>query len=134
MLNHLFDPTAAGGDWSFDYTVASGILDGDAWAVGDVVRVALSPEAISWDDYGRRSLAYPSADVSVYSFFSVSSDDAGGAVTLVAPKTVLVNIPANSMSLMGVGTVNVGLRLFLASGGNKVLLTGRLPIESSGGV
>lgn len=100
----------------------------------DEVILGLSPDAISWDDYGaRRSTFPPGRAASSPPFFRASSNDGRGYITLISPGLVDILIPASVMRGFPARELNVGIRYERASDGRtSSLFSGRLPIIHGG--
>lgn len=125
MTRYSFEPLYNGSDWEFSHTLPTSQLTGGQWSAGDVVTVGLNPEGLVFpDDYG-----LPAHDV----YRQFSSAEPGGIVTLVAPRTVRVAVPAARISDFGNGVVNVGFKLVnTITGRTRIFATGRLPVVYSG--
>jgi len=96
----------------------------------DEIILGLSPEELSWSDYGSHHKSYPPGRAASNApYFRASSNDGSGYVTLVNPGLVDILIPASIMRGMGPGEINVGIRFARASDQRtSTLLIGRLPI------
>jgi hypothetical protein len=123
----MFEETSASNDWSFSYVIVPSIA---GWVPEeDEVILALSPESVTWDDYGIRTRSFPPADSwSNAPWFQASSRDSSGIVTLLDPSAVRLYVPWNVLRQVGPGTINVGLQYRNDAGQRIHLLSGRLPL------
>ena len=96
----------------------------------DEILLGMSPEAISWEDYGSHHRNYPPGRTATNPpYFRASSNDASGYVTLINPGLIDILIPASIMRGFGPGEINIGIRYARASDQRTTtLLIGRLPI------
>lgn len=96
----------------------------------DEIIIGMSPEAISWSDYGTHHRSYPPGrGASNAPYFQASSNDGSGYVTLVNPGLIDILIPGSVMRGFGPGEINVGIRFARASDQRtSTLIIGRLPI------
>jgi hypothetical protein len=127
MKSVILDETATTEDWVFSYQLLN---QKTAWSDEDEVVLAMSPDFVSWDDYGRRSRTFPpSSSDNVAPWFQASSRDDTGVVTLIDPNIVSIVVPWNQMRMMGPGGINVGLTLRREDPTSRTsLLVGRLPV------
>ena len=122
----MFEEASASSDWSFSYVIHPTIA---GWAPEDEVILALSPDAVTWDDYGIRSRTFPPSNSwSTAPYFQTSSRNSDGVVTLVDPSAVRLYVPYTVLRQVGPGTINVGLQYRNDSGQRISLLSGRLPL------
>ena len=122
----MFEDASASSDWSFSYVIYPTIA---GWAPEDEVILALSPDDVSWDDYGIRSRTFPPSNSwSTAPFFQASSRDGSGIVTLLDPSAVRLYVPYTTLRQVGPGTINVGLQYRNDNGQRVSLLSGRLPL------
>ncbi len=125
-----FETASGTSDWYFPYKLIVPNMAG--WdAERDEVVIGMSPDGITWDDYGIRSRVFPplSGNNPATPWFFASSDDGSGVVTLVDPNRVEIIVPYGSIRMMSPGSVAVGVQYR-----NKLLdrrttlVTGRLPL------
>ena len=130
MRGYHFPPTTDTGDWRAPFYVATNSEMVTWHPPDDEIILGMSPEAISWEDYGPHRTSYPPGRGSSNApYFRASSNDSSGYVTLVNPGLVDILIPANIMRGLGPGEINVGIRYARASDQRtSTLLIGRLPI------
>lgn len=130
MRGYHFAPTTNSGDWHAPFYVAA---NGE-WVTWDLaddeVLLGMSPDAISWEDYGSHRTTYPPGRSSAPApYFRASSNDSSGYVSLVNPGLIDILIPGSVMRGFGPGELNVGLRYARASDGRtSSLFLGRLPV------
>lgn len=127
----IFETASTTADWHFPYRIiVPTVADWDPTA--DQVTIGMTPDFVSWDDYGMHSRSFPPASGDLNSatpWFQASSDDGSGVVVLVDPNLIDIIVPWNRMRTMGPGSVAVGIqyRNKLTSA-RATLLTGRLPL------
>jgi hypothetical protein len=124
-----FQTASAGADWVFPYRLLVPGINGWDKAV-DLVVLGMSPDAVSWDDYGLRSRSFPDAPgYDTAPFYQASSDDGSGVVSLLDPNLISIVVPHNAIRQMGPGGVNVGIQYRQKDTGSRAqLLIGRLPL------
>lgn len=125
-----FQTASSTGDWRFPYVLKVPGIDGWNPAVDQVV-IGMTPDTVSWDDYGYRQRSFPpgSRSYEAAPFWQASSDDGTGVVKLVDPNLIDIVVPYPVMQQLGPGGVNVGLSLRnKETGARTTLLTGRLPL------
>src|SRR6188768_920131 len=97
MRGYNFPPATDTGDWRAPFYVATNDVF-VTWHDDDEILVGLSPEAISWEDYGPHRTSYPPGRTATNApFFRASSKDGSGYVTLVNPGLIDILIPASIM-------------------------------------
>ena len=129
MRGFNFPPATDSGDWHAPFYVAAND-EYVTWTDDDEVLVGISPDAITWSDYGPHYRSYPPGRTAANPpYFRASSNDGSGYVTLINPGLVDIFIPASVMRGFGPGEVNVGVRYSRASDQRtSTLFIGRLPI------
>jgi hypothetical protein len=129
MRTGSFPPTSNTSDWNqpFYVHINGGYVE---WSDDDTVIVGLSPDAISWEDYGHHRSSYPPGRAAMNPpYFRASSADSSGYVTLVSPGLVDIHIPASVMRQFPPGALNCGIRYERPSDSRtSTLFAGRLPI------
>jgi hypothetical protein len=127
----LFEEASASSDWRFPYRLL--VPGHTAWdPLVDEVVLGMSPDVVTWDDYGIRSRTFPPASSdSVAPWFQASSNDGSGVVTLVNPNGIDIVVPWNAIRMMGPGMINVGVQYRNASGARTALISGRLPLQDT---
>ena len=130
MRGFNFQPTTSTSDWRAPFYIAAGDELVTWHPPDDEVLIGMSPDAVSWEDYGSRRISYPAGRSSYTpTFFQASSNDGSGYIMLRNPGLIDILIPANIMRGFGVGELNVGLRFTRASDSRtSTLFLGRLPI------
>lgn len=126
----IFETASSTGDWRFPYQILAPVEGGWDPAIDQIV-LGMTPDHISWDDYGQRSRSFPpnSGAYDTSPWFQASSDDGSGVITIVPPNLIDINVPANRIRSMGPGSVAVGLQYRnKATGARTTLLSGRLPL------
>jgi hypothetical protein len=123
----MFEEASASSDWRFPYRL---IVPGmTAWSDDDTVVLGMSPDRISWDDYGWRSRVFPPHGHSATPWYQASSRDGSGVVTLVDPNGIDIRVPWTAIRSMGPGVINVGVQhRNEATGARTSLIAGRLPL------
>jgi hypothetical protein len=133
MRTGSFPPTTNTEDWDQPfYAHANGMYL--EWSGDDEVIVGLSPDAISWEDYGHHRTSYPPGRAAMNPpYFRASSADGSGYVALISPGLVDIHIPASVMRQFAPGALNVGIRYQRPSDNRtKTLFSGRLPVIAGG--
>lgn len=128
----LFEEASASSDWRFPYRLI--VPQMTAWdAEVDEVVLGMSPDAITWDDYGIRSRTFPPATTdSVTPWFQASSRTDDGVITLVDPNGIDIVVPWNTMRMLGPGMINVGVQYRnTLTGSRTALISGRLPLHDT---
>jgi hypothetical protein len=125
----LFEPASSTSTWRYTYRLVAPNMEGWESDV-DLVVLGMSPDAVTFDDYGLRSRTFPPAsNDSTAPWFQASSDDGSGVVTLLDPSTVDIIVPWNTIRWIGPGMINVGLQYRnKLTDERSTLLTGRLPL------
>lgn len=124
----LFEEASSSSDWAFPYKL---IIPDMIWDTNrDQVVLGMSPDAVTWDDYGIRSRTFPPTSTSdTAPWFQAASDDGSGVVTLLPPNLIDILVPWNTIRMIGPGTVNVGVQYRdKLTGARRSLLSGRLPL------
>jgi hypothetical protein len=124
-----FEEASASADWRFPYQlIVPGVNGWDP--LKDEVVLGMSPDAITWDDYGLRSRVFPTPAPDNWSapFFFASSNDGTGTITLVNPNLIDIVVAWGRIRQMGPGVVNVGIQYRNSAGARTSLLSGRLPL------
>ena len=128
MKRVMLDETTTTEDWTYSLQLIGqvGVWD----RVNEEVYLAMSPDYVSWDDYGRRSRTFPPADENNSApWFSASSRDSTGVVSLIDPNIISIVVPWNRMRMMGPGGCNVALTLRRLAPTSRIsLMVGRLPV------
>jgi hypothetical protein len=129
MRGVALPPTTNTGDWHAPFYVFVNDEYVD-WDIDDEVLLGLSPDALTWEDYGRHYASYPPGRASnAAPYVRASSNDGSGYVTLISPGLIDVLLPASVMRGFPPGEINVGLRYARASDGRtSSLFLGRLPV------
>jgi len=126
----MFATASTTSDWRMPYKLLVPEIYG--WdEETDQVVIAMSPDYVSWDDYGFRARSSPPyGNVNGYPpYWQASSDDDSGIVTLVDPNQINVLVPYGTMRQMGPGGVNVEIQYRQKDTGSRsTLLLGRLPL------
>jgi hypothetical protein len=126
----LFEEASASSDWRFPYRLIIPSMTG--WdAEQDEVVIGMSPDHVSWDDYGFRSYgtAPGTGNENWAPWYQASSRDDSGVVTLVDPNGIDIVVPYGSIRSMGVGMINVGVQYRnMLTGARNSLIAGRLPL------
>lgn len=130
MRGYAFAPTTNTSDWHQPFYVAANGAYLEWHVPDDEILFGISPDDISWQDYGSRYRSYPPSRTNANApYFRASSNDGSGYVTLVNPGLIDVFIPASIMRGFGPGEINVGMRFQRASDSRtSAMLIGRLPI------
>jgi hypothetical protein len=126
MRTYAFAETGLSEDWRFAYKLAS--IDG--WTVDDEIVLEMTPDYVSWDDYGFRSRSsIPTAALDAAPYLRISSADATGEIELIDPNVIQIVLPWNRVRQLGPGVTNVKLQYWnLATSSRLTILNGRLPI------
>jgi hypothetical protein len=127
----MFEEASASSDWRFPYRlVVPGMT---AWdPLTDEVVLGMSPDAVTWDDYGIRSRTFPPASNNWAPWFQASSRDASGVVVLVDPNLIDIVVPWNTIRSLGVGMIDVGVQYRnQLTGARTSLVSGRLPLQDT---
>lgn len=128
MRGYAFPPTTNTSDWRAPFYIGASDELVTWHPPDDFVTVGLSPDTVSWEDYGSHRISYPPG-WSTPTFFQANSNDGSGYVALINPGLIDVLIPASVMRGFGVGEVNVGLRYSRTSDNRTAtIFIGRLPI------
>ena len=128
MRGFAFSPTSNTGAWHQPFYVLINNSYPEWDTPDDEVLLGISPDALTWEDYGAHYRNYPPAN-NAAPYIYASSNDGSGYVTLISPGLIDVLIPASVMRGMPPGEVNVGLRYARASDGRtSSLFVGRLPV------
>lgn len=124
----MFETASSTADWHFPYRLIMPSIGG--WDTeADQVVLGMSPDDVSWDDYGMHSRTFPPGDNSSAPWFQANSDDGSGVVTLIDPNVIDIVVPASRIRSMGPGDVSVGIQYRnKLNGARTTLLTGRLPL------
>jgi hypothetical protein len=124
-----FQTASATADWVFPYRLLVPGINGWDKTV-DLVVLGMSPDYVSWDDYGLRSRTFPTAPgYDTAPFFQATSDDGTGVVTLLDPNLISITVPYNTIRQLGPGGVDVGVQYRdKVAGSRATLLIGRLPL------
>jgi hypothetical protein len=130
MRAYNFPPTTNTSDWHAPFYVGT---NGElvTWhPPDDEILLGLSPDAMSWSDYGSHRTSYPPGRVSTSpAFIQASSNDGSGRVTLINPGLIDIFLPGSLMRAFPPGEVNVSLRFQRGSDQRtNALFLGRLPI------
>ena len=125
----MFETASATEDWRLPYRLIVPGVNGWDPAVDEVV-LGMSPDQVTWDDYGSRTRTFPPTGTSDTSpWFYASSQDGTGTVALIDPNLIDIVVPWNIMRSMGIGSIAVGIQLRNQVTGSRTnLLTGRLPL------
>jgi hypothetical protein len=125
-----FQSASSTAAWRFPYVLlVPGITAWDPQV--DEVVIGMTPDAVEWDDYGRRSRGFPpgSGSWDTAPFWRASSDDGDGVVTLVDPNKIDIVVPHTVMQQLGPGGVQIGIQYRTKDSGERAtLLVGRLPL------
>ena len=116
--------------WRFPYTLLVPGINGWKPEVDRVV-LGMTPDAISWNDYGLHSRAFPpgTGTYDAAPYYQASSDDGTGVITLVDPNVISIVVPHNVMRTLGPGGVNVAVQYRTKDTDERAtLLIGRLPL------
>ena len=102
----------------------------DWYPPDDEVLLGMSPDMLSWEDYGRHRQHYPPGRTQTAApYFRASSNDGSGYISLISPGLIDILIPASVMRSFPQGEINVGVRYQRASDQRtSTLFIGRLPI------
>jgi len=125
----MFPTAAAGDDWGLPYKLLVPGMAG--WDHGnDEVVLSMSPDYVSWDDYGFRQRTFPiSPGSETAPFYQASSDDGSGTIALVDPNVIDILVTSNVMRQMGPGVVSVSIQYRQKDSLRRsTLLLGRLPL------
>jgi len=130
MRGFAFPPASDTGDWHAPFYVAANDTFITWHPPDDEILIGISPEAITWSDYGSHHRTYPPGRTASHApYFRTSSNDGSGYVTLINPGLIDILIPASIMRGFGPGELNVGVRYARASDSRtSTLFLGRLPI------
>ena len=121
----MFASASATSDWRMPYKLLVPGING--WDVVDQVVLGMSPDHVSWDDYGYRQRSFPPDGNNWAPFFQAASDDGSGVVALVDPNLIDVLVPYNTMRQLGPGGVNVEIQYRQKDiGSRSTLMLGRL--------
>lgn len=127
----MFETASMTADWRFPYRIIVPQMGG--WGPDDAVWLGMTPDVVSWNDYGRFQREFPpqSGAANDYApWFQANSDDGSGVVVLVDPNLVDIIVPWNNIRTMGPGSVAVGVQYRnKATGRRSTLVTGRLPLS-----
>ena len=126
-----FQTASATSDWHMPYKLVVPGLSGWDETVDEVV-LGMSPDFVSWDDYGYRQRSFPPyGNTNNYApFYQASSDDGTGVVQLLDPNLIDILVPYNTMRQLGPGGVNVEIQYRQKDiGSRSTLLLGRLALQ-----
>jgi hypothetical protein len=126
----MFEESSANSDWRFAYRLIVPNMVGWDFERDEIV-LGMSPDWLAWDDYGWHSRAFPpgTADASSAPWYTASSRDGSGVVSLYDPDQIDIVVPSGVIRGFGTGMVNVGLSLRdVITQARTAILTGRLPL------
>jgi len=130
MRGFAFAATTNTSDWHQPFYVYANGAYLQWWPPDDQVILGMSPDAITWSDYGAHTIRYPAGRTTANApYFQASSNDGSGYVTLISPGLIDIMVPASVMRGFGPGELNVGMRFERASDSRtSTIFVGRLPV------